>query len=59
MEAFTTLVRGMTSAELKAGYSSVEVKGLRIHVGMEEFMERRKLEKEKERERQRHREKGR
>ncbi|PKS11935.1 hypothetical protein jhhlp_001230 [Lomentospora prolificans] len=52
MEAFTTLIRRMDSSELKSGYNSMELKGMRIHVAMEEFMEKRKREKEKERSRE-------
>jgi hypothetical protein len=42
MEAFTTLARGMESGELKGAYGAMEGRGLRIHVGMGEFMDRRR-----------------
>ena len=42
MEAFGTLVRRMDSAELKGSYRSMEEKGLRLHVDMEAFAERRR-----------------
>ncbi|KAI0118868.1 DUF1740-domain-containing protein [Nemania sp. FL0031] len=40
MEAFGTLVREMDSAELKSVYSAMCEKGLRIHVDMDEFVEK-------------------
>ncbi|KAK5629737.1 hypothetical protein RRF57_005452 [Xylaria bambusicola] len=39
MEAFSTLVREMDSAELKSVYATMCEKGLRIHVDMDEFVE--------------------
>lgn len=39
MEAFTTLIKNMNSSELKAVFSMVTDKGLRIHVDLEEFMQ--------------------
>ncbi|KAJ8127119.1 hypothetical protein O1611_g6518 [Lasiodiplodia mahajangana] len=40
MEAFGTLVREMDSAELKSVYSTMCEKGFRIHVDMDEFVEK-------------------
>lgn len=42
MEGFGTLVRGMDGAELKGAYGSMEEKGLRVHVDMGAFAERRR-----------------
>ena len=42
MEAFTTLVRAMGSAELKGGIGSMEGQGLRVHVDIGAFAERRR-----------------
>ena len=41
MEGFGTLVREMGSAELKGAYGSMEEKGLRLHVDIKAFAERR------------------
>ncbi|KAL7626957.1 hypothetical protein AAE478_003732 [Parahypoxylon ruwenzoriense] len=50
MEAFTTLVRDMDSSELKSVYNMLCEKGLRVHVEMEEFVEKwRREQKEKDR----------
>lgn len=38
MEAFTTLVKTMESSELRAVFSTMTSKGLRIHVDLEEFL---------------------
>ncbi|KAI1133050.1 DUF1740-domain-containing protein [Nemania abortiva] len=52
MEAFGTLVREMDSAELKSVYSTMCEKGLRIHVDMDEFVDKwRKEQKGVDRER--------
>ncbi|KAI1144576.1 DUF1740-domain-containing protein [Hypoxylon sp. FL0543] len=40
MEAFATLVRDMDSSELKSVYNTLCEKGLRVHVDMEEFVEK-------------------
>ncbi|KUI65451.1 hypothetical protein VM1G_00915 [Cytospora mali] len=37
MEAFTTLLRDMESSELRAVFSTMTAKGLRIHVDLDEF----------------------
>lgn len=42
MEGFTTLVREMGSAELKGGIGSMEGKGLRVHIDIGTFAERRR-----------------
>ncbi|KAI0603498.1 NRDE-2, necessary for RNA interference-domain-containing protein [Biscogniauxia sp. FL1348] len=48
MEAFVTLVRDMDSSELKSVYNTLCDKGLRVHVEMEEFVEKwRRERKEK------------
>ncbi|KAI1094698.1 DUF1740-domain-containing protein [Rostrohypoxylon terebratum] len=50
MEAFVTLVRDMDSSELRSVYNTLCEKGLRVHVEMEEFVEKwRREHKEKER----------
>ncbi|KAI0552876.1 DUF1740-domain-containing protein [Xylaria curta] len=40
MEAFGTLVREMDSAELKSVYATLCEKGLRVHVDMDEFVDK-------------------
>ena len=40
MEAFVTLVRDMDSSELRSVYNTLCEKGLRVHVEMEEFVEK-------------------
>lgn len=42
MEAFVTLARDMGSEELRAVHETMASKGLRVHVDLEEFLERRK-----------------
>lgn len=42
MEAFGTLVRRMESAELKGCYGSMEEKGVRVHIDMGGFAEKRR-----------------
>lgn len=50
MEAFATLVRDMDSSELKSVYNTLNEKGLRVHVEMEEFVEKwRREQKERDR----------
>ncbi|KAI0841732.1 DUF1740-domain-containing protein [Hypoxylon sp. FL0890] len=50
MEAFVTLVRDMDSSELKSVYNTICEKGLRVHVEMEEFVEKwRREQKERDR----------
>ncbi|XDG01124.1 hypothetical protein ABKA04_000739 [Annulohypoxylon sp. FPYF3050] len=50
MEAFVTLFRDMDSSELRSVYNTLCEKGLRVHVEMEEFVEKwRREHKEKER----------
>ena len=46
MEGFTTLVRDMESAELRAAFSGMGEKGLRVHIDLDEFIARKKLESE-------------
>ncbi|KAJ6446625.1 DUF1740-domain-containing protein [Purpureocillium lavendulum] len=43
MEAFGTLIRDMKSEELRSVYSTMTSKGMRVHVDMEEYMDRRHL----------------
>jgi hypothetical protein len=38
MEAFTTLIRDMSSSELKAVFSTLVSKGLRVHVDLDDFI---------------------
>ncbi|KAM4057076.1 NRDE-2, necessary for RNA interference domain-containing protein [Hirsutella rhossiliensis] len=40
MEAFVTLVRGLEPDELRSVYETMTSKGLRIHVDLDEFLER-------------------
>lgn len=47
MEAFGTLIRDMESDELKAVYNTMTSKGMRIHVDMEEYREKRRGEERK------------
>ncbi|OTB08467.1 hypothetical protein M426DRAFT_317090 [Hypoxylon sp. CI-4A] len=50
MEAFVTLVRDMDSSELNSVYHTLCEKGLRVHVEMEEFVEKwRRDQKERDR----------
>ncbi|KAI1212225.1 DUF1740-domain-containing protein [Annulohypoxylon truncatum] len=50
MEAFVTLGRDMDSSELRSVYNTLCEKGLRVHVEMEEFVEKwRREQKEKDR----------
>ncbi|KAL7921975.1 NRDE-2, necessary for RNA interference domain-containing protein [Trichoderma austrokoningii] len=51
MEAFLTLIRDMESDELKAVYNTMTSKGMRIHVDMEEFLDKRRSEASKEKRR--------
>ncbi|KAL1873966.1 hypothetical protein VTK73DRAFT_667 [Phialemonium thermophilum] len=39
MEAFTTLARDMSSAELTAVFNTISAKALRVHVDLDEFMQ--------------------
>ncbi|UKZ77338.1 hypothetical protein TrVFT333_005058 [Trichoderma virens FT-333] len=48
MEAFLTLIRDMESDELKAVYNAMTSKGMRVHVDMEEFLDRRRAESSRE-----------
>ncbi|KAI2470592.1 DUF1740-domain-containing protein [Annulohypoxylon bovei var. microspora] len=49
MEAFATLVRDMDSSELRSVYNTLCEKGLRVHVEMEEFVEKwRREQKERD-----------
>ncbi|PTB66362.1 DUF1740-domain-containing protein [Trichoderma citrinoviride] len=45
MEAFATLIRDMDSEELRAVYNTMTAKGMRVHVDLEEFLERRREER--------------
>ncbi|KAK0763007.1 hypothetical protein N5P37_003990 [Trichoderma harzianum] len=51
MEAFLTLIRDMESEELRAVYNTMTSKGMRVHVDMEEFLERRRAESLREKKR--------
>lgn len=42
MEAFLTLNREMDSSELKGIFETMTSKGLRIHVDLDEFLDKRK-----------------
>jgi hypothetical protein len=44
--AFRSLSREMGSAELMGVYNTITSKGLRVHVGLDEFLERRRAEKQ-------------
>ncbi|PNY23644.1 Protein NRDE2-like protein, partial [Tolypocladium capitatum] len=46
MEAFATLIRDMKSEELKSVFATMASKGLRIHVDMDEFMEKGREERQ-------------
>ena len=39
MEAFGTLIREMSSSELRAVFQTITAKGLRVHVDLDEFSE--------------------
>ncbi|KAF4979484.1 hypothetical protein FZEAL_4343 [Fusarium zealandicum] len=45
MEAFLTLNRDMESSELKSVFETMTAKGLRIHVDLDEFLEKRRNER--------------
>ena len=45
MEAFLTLNREMDSSELKGIFETMTSKGLRIHVDLEEFLDKKKNER--------------
>ncbi|TFA99496.1 Protein NRDE2-like [Trichoderma ghanense] len=45
MEAFATLIRDMESEELRAVYNTMTSKGMRVHVDLEEFLEKRRAER--------------
>ncbi|KAL6866900.1 NRDE-2, necessary for RNA interference domain-containing protein [Trichoderma novae-zelandiae] len=45
MEAFGTLIRDMESEELRAVYNTMTSKGMRVHVDLEEFLDKRRAEK--------------
>ncbi|KAF5003533.1 hypothetical protein FDECE_9920 [Fusarium decemcellulare] len=45
MEAFLTLNRDMESAELKGVFETMASKGLRVHVDLDEFLEKRRNER--------------
>lgn len=51
MEAFLTLIRDMESEELRAVYNTMTSKGMRIHVDLEEFLEKRRAESSREKRR--------
>lgn len=51
MEAFLTLIRDMESDELKAVYNTMTSKGMRVHVDMEEFLGKHRLDTSKEKRR--------
>ncbi|KAM0482268.1 hypothetical protein ACHAPX_002784 [Trichoderma viride] len=51
MEAFLTLIRDMGSDELRAVYNTMTSKGMRIHVDLEEFLDKRRSESSKEKRR--------
>ncbi|KAF7562629.1 hypothetical protein G7046_g1508 [Stylonectria norvegica] len=45
MEAFMTLSREMESSDLRAVFNTMTTKGLRVHVDLEEFLEKRRDER--------------
>ncbi len=45
MEAFNTLGRVMESTELRGVFDTMTTKGLRVHVDLEEFLEKRRRER--------------
>lgn len=45
MEAFYTLSRDMESTELRGVFDTMTTKGLRVHVDMEEFLDKRRKER--------------
>lgn len=45
MEAFLTLNRDMESSELKGVFETMASKGLRVHVDLDEFLEKRRNER--------------
>jgi hypothetical protein len=49
MEAFVTLARVMDSEELKSVYTTMTLKGLRVHVDLDEVLEQRRAETQGER----------
>ncbi|KAF4999448.1 hypothetical protein FGRMN_2470 [Fusarium graminum] len=51
MEAFVTLNRDMDSSELKGIFETMTSKGLRVHVDLEEFLDKRRSEKKVEKSR--------
>ncbi|KAM0562109.1 hypothetical protein ACHAPJ_002553 [Fusarium lateritium] len=51
MEAFLTLSRDMDSSELKGIFDTMTSKGLRVHVDLEEFLEKRRSERRAEKSR--------
>lgn len=51
MEAFLTLNRDMDSSELKGIFDTMTSKGLRVHVDLEEFLDKRRVERKAERSR--------
>jgi hypothetical protein len=53
MEGFTTLVRDMESTELRAAFNGMSEKGLRVHIDLGEFIERKKRETKAKNERPR------
>lgn len=44
MEAFLTLIRDLESGELRAVYNTMTSKGMRVHVDMEEYLDRHREE---------------
>ncbi|KAM5351290.1 hypothetical protein ACJ41O_004013 [Fusarium nematophilum] len=51
MEAFLTLNRDMESSELKGVFETMTSKGLRVHVDLEEFLEKRRNERRAQKDR--------
>ncbi|RFN45390.1 hypothetical protein FIE12Z_10364 [Fusarium flagelliforme] len=51
MEAFLTLNRDMDSLELKGIFDTMTSKGLRVHVDLEEFLDKRRVERKAEKSR--------
>lgn len=47
MEAFGSLIRDMKSEDLRSVYETMTSKGLRVHVDMEDFMEKRRADASK------------
>jgi hypothetical protein len=49
MQAFTTLIRGMESDELKSVYETMTSKGMRIHIELDDFLLQHEAKRARER----------